>query len=166
MPKGFGDPRVEIVIGDGAAYLANSPAAWDTVIIDSTDICEEAHVSDEIVEIASPLATNEFYDHLKAGLKPEGVAMQMLGSPTFYRQGMKALFHKISEQWPAFRPVLMPCPFYISGDWCAGLLTQDGQLSPKYSHEIANPLKYFNADVALGALALPNEVRALLPGQA
>ena len=88
----------------------------------------------------------------------------MLGSPTFYKTGMRALFHKLTEQWPAFRPVLMPCPFYISGDWCAGLLSETGRLSPKFQHEITKPLKYFNSDVALGALALPNEVRALLPG--
>ena len=164
VAEGLDDQRVDIRIGDGAAYLASTPGEWDAVIIDSTDICEEAHMDDGIAEIASPLATDEFYASLKAGLKPGGVAMQMLGSPTFYRQGMKALFHKLSGQWSAFRPVLMPCPFYISGDWCAGLLTQDGILSPEHQHEFSKPLKYFNSDVAFGALALPNEVLALLPG--
>jgi len=164
VAEGLTDPRVDVQIGDGAAFLENTPGEWDAVIIDSTDICEDAHMSDAIVEIASPLATNAFYASLKAGLKPGGVAMQMLGSPTFYKKGMEALYHKLTAEWPAFRPVMMPCPFYISGDWCAGMLTLDGDLSPKYTHELAKPLKYFNADVAFGALALPNEVRALLPG--
>ena len=166
VAKGLSDPRVEIEIGDGAAFLSNTPGVWDAVIIDSTDICEEAHVSEDIVEIASPLATDEFYNSLKKGLKPGGVAMQMLGSPTFYKQGMRALFQKLSAEWNNFRPVLMPCPFYISGDWCAGLLSQDEGLSPKFQHEFSKPLKYYNSDVALGALALPNEVLALLPGRA
>lgn len=163
VAAGLSDPRVDVQIGDGAAFLKNTPGEWDAIIIDSTDICEDAHMSEEIVEIASPLATDEFYASLKAGLKPGGVAMQMLGSPTFYKQGIKAIFHKLSAQWESFRPVLMPCPFYISGDWCAGLLTQDGTLSPKFPHELPKTLKYYNSDVALGALALPNEVRALLP---
>ena len=166
IAQGLEDPRVDIQIGDGAQFLANSPGEWDIVIIDSTDICEEAHISDEIVEIASPLATDDFYAALKAGLKPGGVAMQMLGSPTFYKYGMKVLFHKLASQWNAFRPVLMPCPFYISGDWCAGMLSHDGKLTPKYRHDISQRLKYYNSDVALGALALPNEVQALLPRRA
>lgn len=161
---GLEDPRVDIQIGDGGEILKNTPGEWDAIIIDSTDICEEAHVSEDIVDIASPLATDDFYKHLKAGLKPDGVAMQMLGSPTFYKQGMRALFERISTHWNTFRPVLMPCPFYISGDWCAGLLGQGTEVAPTQSHEFSQPLKYFNLDVALGALALPNEVKALLPG--
>ena len=163
VAAGLSDPRVDIKIGDGAAFLANTPGEWDAVIIDSTDICEEAHMDDGITEIASPLATDAFYESLKAGLTPGGAAMQMLGSPTFYRAGMKAIFHKLSATWPAFRPVLMPCPFYISGDWCAGLLSAHETLSPIHRHALNEPLKYYNADVASGALALPNEVRDLLP---
>ena len=163
VAAGLTDPRVEVRIGDGAAYLAETPGTWDAVIIDSTDICEDAHMSDEIIEIASPLATDAFYDSLKAGLKPGGVAMQMLGSPTFYRAGMKALFHRLQPMWKSFRPMLMPCPFYISGDWCGGLLSDTADLTPRFQHPIDGVLKYYNPDVALGALALPNEVRALLP---
>lgn len=163
VAAGLSDPRVDIQIGDGAAFLAQSSGEWDAVIVDSTDICEEAHMDDAISEIASPLATDDFYTSLKAGLKPGGVAMQMLGSPTFYRRGMEMMFHKLSPLWASFRPVLMPCPFYISGDWCAGLLSETAVLTPRFHHPLTEPLKYYNGDVALGALALPNEVRALLP---
>ena len=163
IAAGLSDPRVDIQIGDGAAYLANTPGAWDAVIIDSTDICEDAHMDDGIAEIASPLATDAFYASLKAGLKPDGAAMQMLGSPTFYKSGMKAMFHKLTPMWNGFKPVLMPCPFYISGDWCGGLLSDTADLSPRYEHTLSQSLKYYNSDVAYGALALPNEVRALLP---
>jgi spermidine synthase len=160
VAAGLDDPRVDIRIGDGAALLAATPGRWDAVIIDSTDICAEAHEGDDI---ASPLATDAFYDSLKAGLKPGGVAMQMMGSPTFYREGMRQLFHRLTPMWPAFKPVLMPCPFYISGDWCAGLLSETADLTPRFHHGLSAPLKYYNGDVAVGALALPNEVRSLLP---
>lgn len=159
IAAGLDDPRVEIQIGDGAAYLAENPAAFDVVIIDSTDICEDAHTTDDI---ASPLAADAFYAGLKAGLKPRGVAMQMLGSPTFYKAGMGKLFHRLPHLWTQFKPVLMPCPFYISGDWCAGLLTQTGELDPRFDHPMTGSLKYYNSDVAAGSLALPNEVRALM----
>lgn len=161
VAAGLSDPRVDIRIGDGADLLSKTPGRWDAVIIDSTDICEEAHDGEDI---ASPLATDAFYDSLKAGLKPGGVAMQMMGSPTFYRAGMKTLFHRLVPMWNAFRPVLMPCPFYISGDWCAGMMSESADLTPRFHHGLTQPLKYYNGEVALGALALPNEVRDLLPG--
>ena len=54
VAEGLADPRTEIRIGDGATYLASTPGEWDAVIIDSTDICDEAHMDDGIAEIASP----------------------------------------------------------------------------------------------------------------
>ncbi|MEO0785177.1 MAG: hypothetical protein AAFY10_05720 [Pseudomonadota bacterium] len=161
VAAGLEDSRVNVRIGDGAAYLADNPGAFDVIIIDSTDICEGAH---DGVENASPLATDAFYKSLKAGLTADGVAIQMLGSTTFYRAGMAKLLPRLREIWPYFNPVMMPCPFYISGDWNAGLLSERNSLNPVHAHGIEGELKYFNLDVAQGALALPNEVRALLAG--
>ncbi|MEL6567768.1 MAG: hypothetical protein AAFQ22_05065 [Pseudomonadota bacterium] len=161
IAAGLDDPRVTIRVGDGAAYLAENPGAFDVIIIDSTDICEGAH---DGVENASPLATDAFYKSLKAGLTEDGVAMQMLGSPTFYRAGMAKLLPRLTGLWPYFKPVMMPCPFYISGDWNAGLLSERNQLVPQHTHDIRAPLKYFNMDIAKAALALPNEVRELMTG--
>ncbi len=160
VAAGLDDSRVEIRIGDGAAYLADHPGSFDAIIIDSTDICDEQHGPDAI---ANPLASDAFYASLKAGLTEGGVVMQMLGSPIFYRPGMAALFQRVAPQWPSFRPMLMPCPFYISGDWCAGLMSGAPDVEPRHAHDIRGRLKYFNMDIAKGALALPNEVRELLP---
>lgn len=160
IAAGLDDPRVDIRIGDGAAYLADNPGRFDAVIIDSTDICEEAH---EGTDIASPLASEAFFEDLKAGLADGGVAMQMLGSPTFYRAGMEKLFHRLEPLWAHFRPVLMPCPFYISGDWCAAMMSPANRLEPVQTHRIDGELKYFNLEIARAALALPNEVLSLMP---
>ncbi|MEM7766378.1 MAG: hypothetical protein AAF253_02695 [Pseudomonadota bacterium] len=162
IASGLADPRVEIRIGDGAAYLAANPGRFDLIIIDSTDICDDAHGADAI---ANPLASNAFYAAIKAGLKPGGAAMQMLGSPTFYTANMARMFQRVVPQWQSFKPVMMPCPFYISGDWCAGLLSEVPDLMPTHAHDIRGPLKYFNMDIARAALALPNEVQRLLPNQ-
>lgn len=160
LAAGLSDPRVEIMIGDGAAYLSQTADTWDAIIIDSTDICEDAHDGEDI---ASPLASDDFYADLKRGLRAGGIAMQMLGSPTFYPVGMKKLFHRLSPMWETFRPVLMPCPFYISGDWCAGILSDGVDLMPRFEHLPHASLKYFNTDIATACLALPNDVRNMLP---
>ncbi len=51
LTSGLDDPRVEIRVGDGAAYVADNPDAFDVVIVDSTDICDE---SSEETTAASP----------------------------------------------------------------------------------------------------------------
>ncbi len=159
VAAGLDDPRVETRIGDGAAFLAAQADAFDLVIIDSTDICDEAHPGGAV---ASPLATDVFYADLKRALRPGGVAIQMLGSPTFYRRSMPALLRRLDALWPHFTPVMVPTPFYITGDWALGLMTADGDLTPRRAPVPAQDLVYFNLDVARGALALPNDVRRML----
>lgn len=159
LTSGLSDPRVEIEIGDGAAYLAAQKQAFDAIIIDSTDVCEEAH---EGAQTANPLVTDAFYADAKRALKSEGIICQMLGSPQFYRNGMTLMFGRLQGLFTEFRPFLMPCPFYISGDWCGGLMSDTVNLTPKYTHLRSEQLKYFNADIASGCLALPNDVRNMM----
>ncbi|MAK62137.1 MAG: hypothetical protein CMK09_14290 [Ponticaulis sp.] len=159
LTTGLKDPRVEIRIGDGAAYLAEQEQAFDAIIIDSTDVCDEA-VSE--VDNANPLISDEFYRNIKKAIRPGGVTCQMIGSPTFYTGGVRMMYHKLGGKFAHFKPFLMPTPFYISGDWGGGIFSDDNPLIPKFEHVSAEKLVYFNSDIATGALALPNSVRKLM----
>ena len=106
--------------------------------------------------------TDAFYADIKKAIKPNGVTCQMLGSPTFYTNGMSLMYHRLADLFTHFKPFLMPCPFYISGDWCGGIFSDDNPLEPKFEHVAPEKLVYFNPDIAKGALALPNNVRALM----
>jgi spermidine synthase len=159
LTKGLDDPRVEIRIGDGAAYVADNPGAFDAVIVDSTDICEEAH---EDVSAASPLATDQFQRDLRAALKPGGVVAQILGSPIFYRRSLLEQLRRLDGLWPRLEVMMMPCPFYISGDWAAGLFSVDADLRPTRFPLPAGALDYINPETARGCLALPEFVKRAL----
>ena len=159
LTAGLNDPRVEVRIGDGAAYLAEQDGTFDVIILDSTDVCEEAHAG---AQTANPLVTDEFYANVKKALKPNGVACQMLGSPHFYYNGMTLMYRRLGKLFTHFKPFLMPCPFYISGDWCGGLISDDNDLVPRFEHVAAEKLVYFNLDVAKGAMALPNTIRRMM----
>lgn len=37
MAKGFDDPRVNVFIGDGYAYMKSKPGEFDVIIVDSSD---------------------------------------------------------------------------------------------------------------------------------
>ncbi|MGD2133064.1 MAG: hypothetical protein PVI23_09750 [Maricaulaceae bacterium] len=159
---GLDDPRVRVEIGDGAAYLAGQgAAAFDLVIIDSTDICEEVtHTTDT----AFPLATDAFFESLKTGLRPGGAAVQVLGHPVFYKTGMAKLLPRLAGIWPNMGLISMATPFYITGSWVAGLYAVDGRLDPRHAERLPKDLSYINADTARAALAQPNFLTKLMKG--
>ncbi|MGF1462715.1 MAG: polyamine aminopropyltransferase [Maricaulaceae bacterium] len=159
IARGLNDPRVEVEIGDGAAYLAAHPGAFDVVVIDSTDVCE-AVVPGE--PVAGPLITEAFHTDLRAALTPGGVAAQVLGSEYFHGASYAALLTALAPRWPQFAPFFMPTPFYISGDWTAALMGTDADLNPRRLNAREADLQLINLDVARGALAQPNSIRRLL----
>lgn len=159
VAKGLGDPRVSIRIGDGAAYIADKTDAFDLVIIDSTDISEEVtHVTDT----AFPLSTDEFFENLKRAMRPGAVAIQVLGNPFFHPGSIAKILPRLKRLWPRFEVVSMPTPFYISGNWAAGLYSVDGKLSPRNFRLPAERLEFINAQTARGALAQPNFIKRMV----
>lgn len=64
LAAGFDDPRVEVVIADGAAYMADHTGAYDVIITDSSDPIGPAEV----------LFQPPFYSALAGSLRPGGVA--------------------------------------------------------------------------------------------
>lgn len=64
LAAGFDDPRVEVVIADGAAYMADHADAYDVIITDSSDPIGPAEV----------LFQPPFYAALARSLRPGGIA--------------------------------------------------------------------------------------------
>ena len=161
LTTGLDDPRVTCIFGDGAAHIHNTdPGKYDVIIIDSTDVCDEGSSGDDI---AMPLATPAFYADCQRALSKGGVMVQVQGSPHFYGPALEQFWHQTIPQWQNFKPMMMPCPFYISGDWCAALMSGSGVIKPVHRHDIKGDLHYFNMDIAKAGLALPNFVKAMMP---
>jgi spermidine synthase len=159
VAAGLDDPRVTIALGDGAAYVADKESAFDLVIIDSTDISEEVtHVTDT----AFPLATDAFYASLKRAMRPGAAAIQVLGNAWFHPKSIAKILPRLQGVWPRFEVVSMPTPFYISGDWTAGLYAVDARLEPRHFRLPPEQLEYLNPETAQGALAQPNFIRRML----
>lgn len=160
VAKGLDDPRVTLQIGDGAAFVAAQKNAFDAVIIDSTDICFPEPL--EADEIASPLATQEFHQHLKRALKPGGVGIQIIGSPYFYAQTMPDAVATIKAPWQHFTFATMPAPFYITGPWVAGVFSADNPLKPKTFPIAPDQLEYMSQDMTSAALTVPANLQRML----
>ncbi|WP_419904805.1 polyamine aminopropyltransferase [Kiloniella sp.] len=69
----FDDPRLDLVIDDGAKYLQESHREFDVIIIDSTDPDDNS----------TALFTDEFYIKCKARLAKGGIMVAQAGCPAY-----------------------------------------------------------------------------------
>ncbi|WP_421781923.1 polyamine aminopropyltransferase [Kiloniella litopenaei] len=69
----YDDPRLNLVIGDGAGFLASCEDQYDAIIIDSTDPDDNS----------TSLFTNNFYQNCKDRLTKDGVMVAQAGCPSY-----------------------------------------------------------------------------------
>ncbi|MCZ4279191.1 polyamine aminopropyltransferase [Kiloniella laminariae] len=69
----YDDPRVNLIIGDGARFLLETDQLFDVIIIDSTDPDENSE----------GLFTDDFYASCKDRLAPGGILVAQAGCPAF-----------------------------------------------------------------------------------
>ena len=104
----FDDPRLDLVIADGADFVAQTDRRFDVAIIDSTDPVGPGEV----------LFTDTFYGRAKRCLAPGGVLVTQNGVP--FMQGDElagtrcAPFARCSPTPPATWPASRPIP---AGRW-------------------------------------------------
>jgi len=153
------DPRLQLRIGDGFAYVRETSDRFDLIVLDLTDPGGPS----------TALYTPDFYRACAARLNPLG-AMTLhiaspIASPGRIREGLTALRGAFS----LVSPYLTSIPLY-GGMWmmaCASATLDPksvsaGEIDRRIeSRGIAN-LQYYNGDMHRAALALPNFVRDLL----
>ena len=153
------DPRLEIRIGDGFAFLNETDEKFDLVLMDLTDP----------VGPAEALYTTAFFRAAKRVLPPAGTLSLHLGSPFFHPQRFATGMRRLGEVFSIVRPYFVHIPLY-GANWgmaCASQRTDPLALSAK---EVDNRLmergiarlEYFNGDMHRAGFALPNFVRELL----
>lgn len=71
----FDDPRVELILQDGKAFLENTTDTYDIIVMDLTDPLEDSPAED--------LFTTDFYKTVRSRLTPTGVAAIQCGSLLF-----------------------------------------------------------------------------------
>ena len=155
----FDDPRLELVIADGAAFVKETEKRFDVIIVDSTDPVGPGEV----------LFTDTFYGHAKRCLKPEGILVTQNGVPfmqgdelTNTMRAFKALF----ANWTCYTATI---PTYAFGPMALGWGT-DGDagnvdlqtLQQRFEKSGLDPF-YYTPEVHMGAFALPGYIKKLMP---
>jgi spermidine synthase len=154
----FDDPRLDVVIADGAAFMKQNADLYDVIIVDSTDPVGPGEV----------LFTDTFYGHAMARLAPGGILVTQNGVP--FLQGseltntMRA-FHALFSDATCY---LATVPSYAGGAMAFGWGTNGAARSVTLADlqdrfaRAAITTDYYTPEVHLAAFALPPYVARLI----
>ena len=155
----FDDPRLDLVIADGAEFMRGAGEGYDVIIVDSTDPVGPGEV----------LFSDTFYGHAKRRLAPGGIIVTQNGVPflqgaelTNTMRAFKALF----ADWGCY---MASIPTYAGGPmafgWGSDGTARDVTLETLRARHAAAGLacEYYTPEVHLAAFALPGYVQRLLP---
>ncbi|HDR28012.1 polyamine aminopropyltransferase [Rhodovulum sp.] len=155
----FDDPRLTLVIDDGAAFMRRTEGGFDVIIVDSTDPVGPGEV----------LFTDTFYGHAKRALAPGGILVTQNGVPflqgdelTNTMRAFKALF----ADWGCY---LATVPTYAGGPMAFGWGTDgDARQTPldvldQRFAASGIDTGYYTPQVHKAAFALPGYVARLMP---
>jgi spermidine synthase len=173
----FDDPRTEVLIGDGRAFLENTDRTFDVIVCDITDFLDHGP--------ALRLYTREFYQLIASRLNPDGIlVVQALETGCSDPEEHAMLARTIREVFPIVRSYLAFVPSFgftwgfltasITVD--PGLLTAQEvdqriadrlDLTPRPPYEEEGDLGFYDGQTHVGMFSLPKDLRAELgmPGE-
>lgn len=157
--KAFRDKRTDLVITDGAKYVAETTDRFDVVIVDSTDPMGPGEV----------LFTEAFYKNCRRCLNPGGILVNQNGVPFMQPS-------EIPMTWKRRRKFFKDTGFYVAAvpSYYGGFMTLGwAALDPKSRAVSASVLerrfaarklktKYYSPAIHRAAFALPRFVDGLM----
>lgn len=158
----FDNPKLELIVDDGIAFLKNAKAnSYDLIIVDGSDP----------VGPAEGLFSVEFYTNCYNALKETGILVAQGESPKFNEKAFTELNYTLQGIFGKDKaPVsLFFVPTYPTGMWSFQYGIK-GDLNPKkisnsekiQSFVESKGLRYYNDEVHVGSFATPNFVKNLI----
>jgi spermidine synthase len=155
----FDDPRLAVSVGDGLAYLRETPVRYDLVSMDLTDPVGPS------VELYSP----ETFRLAKRAMSPHSALTLHLGSPFSHPQRVRQTLGNLRQAFRLVTPYFVHIPLYgsIWGFACASDTIDPRAIGPEDVERVlaargVGDLQYYNGEVHRAVFALPNYVKALL----
>lgn len=155
----FNDPRLDVRIMDGKAYIEQTADRYDLIVLDLTD----PHGPSQA------LYTQEFYAAGQRTLAPGGLLSLHVESPISRPGAYARIVHTLQAVFPIVRPYLVYIPIY--GTWWgmasasdstdAAALSED-EVEKRIRERGIGHLQYYNGATHRAVFALPNFVRTLL----
>ncbi|MEM8740991.1 MAG: polyamine aminopropyltransferase [Pseudomonadota bacterium] len=154
----FDNPRLDLVIADGAAFVAQTDRRFDIVIVDSTDPIGPGEV----------LFTDSFYGRAKRCLAPGGIIVTQNGVPFLQGDELAGTLRAFRTLFADASCYMATIPTYAGGPmafgWGSDGLARDtdeGVLAQRFAAS-ALTTKYYTPQVHKAAFALPAYIHRLL----
>ena len=148
----YDDPRMELLIADGARYVQETDERFDVVIVDSTDPVGPGEI----------LFSREFYAGCKRCLTPGGIIVTQNGIPFFERYAVENTYRRLGMLFSDVSFFLAPVPAYIGGFMAFGwgtdntsLRRQPVELIAERFKVLGTKLRYYNPAIHQAAFAHP-----------
>jgi spermidine synthase len=155
----FDDPRLKVTVGDGLAYLRETPVRYDLVSMDLTDPVGPS------VELYSA----ETFALAKRAMSADGALTLHIGSPFSHPERVRATLGNLRRVFGKVAPYFVHIPIYgsIWGFACASdVLDPRGVSAAEVDRVLAargvGDLRYYNGDTHQAVFALPNYIRELV----
>lgn len=155
----FDDPRLDLVIADGADFMRDTAERFDVIIVDSTDPIGPGEV----------LFTDSFYGHAKRALNAGGIITTQNGVPFMQGDELTNTMRAFQALFADASCYLATVPTYAGGPMAFGWGT-DGDarsvsldvLQARFA-EAGIETGYYTPKVHKAAFALPGYVQRLFP---
>ena len=153
------DPRVEVRIGDGLAFVRDTQERFDLVLLDLTDPDTPA----------SALYTAEFFSSVKNLLNPGGAMVLHTASPIFNPDIVRTLYQRLQKNFNIVAPMGLYIPLY-GAYWSFAVCSESldprkadaDQIDGVIASAGLNDLNYYNSSTHQGLFALPGYFRKLI----
>ncbi|UWQ30699.1 polyamine aminopropyltransferase [Leisingera sp. M523] len=156
----FDDPRLNLVINDGALFMKENTGKFDVIIVDSTDPIGPGEV----------LFTDTFYGHAARSLTEDGIIVTQNGVPFMQGDELTGTLRAFQALFADASCYLASVPTYAGGPMAFGW----GSHSDKARNVSLADLEarfaaagietgYYNPEIHKAAFALPNYVKKLFP---
>ena len=149
------DPRLDINVGDGIAYVREAPDdAFDAVLLDGSDP----------VGPAAPLFDEKFYADVARVLRPGGVFSLQSESPMVTTEVWVSMQERLRHVFSSVHPCFAPVPLYSTGLWSWTVASSDVDPRTPRPDRLGPWLqacRYYTPDVHRAAFVVPPYVRQL-----
>ena len=155
----FADPRAQLMIGDGCAYVRDTQERFDVIIVDSTDPVGPGKV----------LFEEAFYADCKRCLKPGGLLRGHAGMANEAKAELREVAHNLRALFAQRRYAMACVPTYVPG---AMVFSMAGDAADCFSVAEATlrerlrasgvACRYYTPALHVGSMALPQYMLDIL----
>lgn len=145
-------PRLNLVVGDGLAWVAERREEYDAILVDSSDP----------VGPAEGLFNRAFYQNVYRALKPGGLFVAQVLSPFFHQSLIRDVYAEVSSLFPITLPYLAVVPTYPSGLHCFMMGSKRHHPVRAGLREPAFKTRWYTPAVHRAAFSLPPVVAELV----